>query len=133
MGQIAPKREIIEKIQQALAPTTKKQVRAFLGLTGYYREFIPRYAEIAAPLTNLTRKGQSNTVQWCSEHDTSFKELKRRLAEPPNLLAPDVSKQFVLRTDSPDEALGAVLLQEHEGMLYGSRKLSASRTRVGNW
>lgn len=50
MGRITAKEGILEKIQAAAAPKTKKEMRSFLGLTGFYREFIPGYAEIAAPL-----------------------------------------------------------------------------------
>jgi uncharacterized membrane protein YqiK len=49
--------ENVRKIDGATRPKTKKQVRAFIGLTGYYRDFIPNYAANAAPLTDLTKKG----------------------------------------------------------------------------
>ena len=39
-------------------PATKKQVRAFLGITGYYRKFITNYSALAAPLSDLTKKNQ---------------------------------------------------------------------------
>ena len=45
-------------------PHTKTHVRKFLGLTGYYRRFIPNYATLAAPLTDLTRKSAPTQVQW---------------------------------------------------------------------
>jgi len=47
-------------------------VRRFLGLTGYYRKFIPDYARIAAPLTDLTRKNKPNQVLWTAECDKAF-------------------------------------------------------------
>lgn len=56
-GRIAPNMEILERIQDAPRPVTKHQVRSFLGLSGYYREFVPNYADLAAPLVELTRKG----------------------------------------------------------------------------
>ena len=44
-----------------------KDVRAFLGLTGYYRKFIPKYATLAAPLTELTKKQQPNCLVWSAQ------------------------------------------------------------------
>ena len=57
----------LEKIQDVEPPTTKKQVRAFIGLAGYYRKFIPNFTEIAVPLTNLTKKGQPTKATWGPE------------------------------------------------------------------
>lgn len=56
----------LKKAQDAPIPTTKKQVRAFLGLTGFYPDSIPNYARVEAPLTGLTKKRNSNTVVWNS-------------------------------------------------------------------
>ena len=53
----------LEKIKMAQQLTTKKDVRSFLGLVNYYRAYIPLFAAISAPLSNLTRKGQPNKVQ----------------------------------------------------------------------
>ena len=50
----------VEKIKCAVRPRTKKEVRSFLGLTGYYRDYIPHYAAVAVPLTDLTKKGKPN-------------------------------------------------------------------------
>ena len=54
----------VEKIKDAPRPCTKKQVPSFMGLAGYYRDFIPNFAAIAAPLSDLTRKDQPNKVEW---------------------------------------------------------------------
>ena len=55
-GTVKPEHGKLEAVQDFPTPETKSQVRAFLGLTGYYRRFIPDYSSIAAPLTDLTRK-----------------------------------------------------------------------------
>ncbi|XP_064469691.1 uncharacterized protein LOC135384419 [Ornithodoros turicata] len=126
-GTLSAMPETLERIRDAPQPKTKTQVRSFLGLTGYYREFIPNYAAITAPLTELTKKQKSNQVVWTAEHETAFRELKRMLAEPPILRLPDFSRPFTLRTDASEVSLGAILLQEHEGVYhpvaYASRKL----------
>ena len=75
-GQLATNPDLIAKIQSKERPTTKKEVRSFLGLTGYYRKFIANYAEIAVPLSDLTKKGQSNKVKWGDAQERSFQTLK---------------------------------------------------------
>ena len=69
----------VEKIKYADRPQTKRDVRSFLGLTGYYRDYIPHYAAIAAPLTELTKKGCPRIVQWGVVHENAFKTLKSSL------------------------------------------------------
>ena len=60
-------------------PQTKTHMREFLGLTRYYRRFIPDYATLAAPLTDLTRKTAPIQVQWTGECDRDFSKLKQQL------------------------------------------------------
>lgn len=83
---------------------------------------------MAAPLTKLTQKGSDNSVKWDKEQEEAFSRLKAALAKPPILLAPDLGKEFVLRTDASDESVGAVLFQEKDKLphpvAYASRKLS---------
>ncbi|XP_077508305.1 uncharacterized protein LOC144119604 [Amblyomma americanum] len=126
-GSLGPMKAILGKIRDSPRPKTKRQVRAFLGLSGYYREFIPNYSSVAAPLTDLTKKLMPNTVKWGDREQHAFTELKRLLSEPPILQVADFKKDFVLRTDASDQGLGAVLLQGKEGVLhpvaYASRKL----------
>lgn len=122
-----PMHDKVSKIKNAPRPVTKKQLRSFLGLSGYYRKFIPHYATIASPLTDLTRKGQPNTLHWMDEHERAFTELKRHISNPPVLLLPDVQSTFILRSDASNTGLGAVLLQEADGekrpVAFASRKL----------
>lgn len=125
---ITPLSENIEKIKNALPPKTKKDVRSFLGLTGYYRNFINRYAEIAAPLTELTKKGKPMRVRWSESEQRAYEKLKLSLTTQPILQIPDVSKPFVLQVDASADAIGLVLMQEHtEGLFpvaYASKKFS---------
>eukprot|EP00794_Sanderia_malayensis_P004220 gene4220-4782_t len=117
-----------KKVKDAPRPGTKKEVKSFLGLTGYYRNFIPNYAAIASPLSYLTKKGLPNVVEWTDAHEKAYKTLKKMTVTKPVLRLPDISKPFVLRTDASNTGIGAVLLQDHEGQLlpvsYASKKLS---------
>lgn len=120
--------EKVEQVISAPVPRTKKQLRAFLGLSGYYRRFIENYAMIVAPLTDALKGGGTTTLNWSSAQDKAFAKLKELLCAKPILRLPDTTKPFVLRTDASDVGLGAVLLQEHEDgifpVAYASRKLS---------
>lgn len=62
-------------------PKTKKDVRAFLGLTGYYTQFIPRFATLSAGLSDQTKKQKPNNIQWTPELEQDFNTLKEELCE----------------------------------------------------
>ena len=126
-GEIGLHADNIKKIREAPRPKTKTQVRSFLGLTGFYRGYIDKYAEIAEPLTDLTKKKSPNVIKWGETQEKAFSILKRLLVAEPILRLPDMTKPFLLRTDASDAGIGAVLLQRHEGKLfpvaYASKKL----------
>ncbi|XP_066968292.1 uncharacterized protein [Macrobrachium rosenbergii] len=93
-----PTKDKVEKIVGAKHPRTKKELRSFLGLCGYYRKFIPNYSTIASGLTDLTKKNQPNDLLWKEMHDRAFVSLKNKIAGEPILLLPDLQAEFVLRT-----------------------------------
>ena len=71
-GLVRPEPAKIQAVKDFPVPQTKKQVRIFLGLAGYYRRFIPDYSSISAPLTDLTRKVAPNQVLWSAKCDQAF-------------------------------------------------------------
>lgn len=113
-GKIKPMMSKVEAIQNFPIPATKKKVKSFLGMIGFYRKFIPNFATVALPLTDLTRKRTPNKIKWTHDLDHSSKELKGKLLSEPVLRSPDFSRSFILRTDASAHGAGAVLEQEFE-------------------
>ena len=132
-GSVSPQEQNIDKIKAAPRPKTKKEVRSFLGLVGFYREYIPEFAAIAVPLTDLTKKGKPNKVVWSDAAETAYRNLKMKVIQKPILRLPDQSKPYVLRTDASDIGLGAVLMQETDGKLFpvsfASKKLNTTQQK----
>eukprot|EP00731_Ephydatia_muelleri_P005837 Em0003g85a len=127
-GHVRPEKGKVAAVEAFPVPKTKKDVRAFLGLTGYYRKFIPEYATIAAPLTELTKKEQPNCLAWSSGCADAFEALKRHLCTSPVLKCPNFERPFVLQTDASDWGVGAVLSQKDDDdnehpVAYFSKKL----------
>ena len=105
-GHVAPVQTKIEAIQRFNRPITKKDVRSFLGLTGYYQKFIKDYATIALPLTDLLMEfTRPSKMEWGT--DRAFEQLKQVIVEKPVLRTPGLTKDFILQT----YASGGYLLQ----------------------
>lgn len=87
-------------------PKTIKELRGFLGLTGYYKRFIKKYAQLSKPLTSLLKKG---TFEWSEEETEAFQKLKKVMTSAPLLALPDFSKPFIVEVDACGTGVGAVL------------------------
>lgn len=125
-GETKPVFDKVLAISNMKTPKTKKEVRSFLGMTGYYRQYIPNYSTLAYHLTELTKKSLPNNVVWEYKHQEAFDLLKKILCESPVLKLVDLEGEFTLQTDASKVGLGAVLLQnsgERWPIAYASRKL----------
>ena len=107
---------------------TPTQVRAFLGLVGYYRKFIKGFAKIAKPLTLLTR--QQVKFDWTLEHQTAFLLLKEAIVQAPFLHYPNAEKKYIVYTDASDDTCGTQLSQEHNGTEFPLAFLSHTFTET---
>jgi hypothetical protein len=106
----------LEAIRAYPAPTSAQEIRRALGLFGFYRHFIPGFAELAEPLHELLRgadkKGRQRVeFAWGERQQHGFEELKRRLIDAALLRHPDFDKHFYVHTDASSYAAGAVLVQ----------------------
>ena len=106
---VRPNPAKIKDVLNYPAPKNVKQLRTFLGLAGYYRRFIRNYAQIAHPLTDLTKKNVDWT--WGDSESNAFNVLKEKLTSSPILEYPDLKLGYVLHTDASEYGVGAVLSQ----------------------
>ena len=97
-------------IEQLKRPTMKKEVQAFLGMTGYYRRFIRDFAQIAEPLTNLTMKGLPENIEWSVAAEMVVEKLKT-LSLSTVMRNPDPNLTFLVQTVTSGVGIGVVLIQ----------------------
>ncbi|GFU75197.1 retrovirus-related Pol polyprotein from transposon 297 [Trichonephila clavipes] len=125
----------VQVIKDFPIPTNKTQVRAFLGLSGYYRRYITEFfSVIAAPLTDLLKgRNRKSTVDWNSSCQKAFEELKTRLSKNPVLYSPDFTKLFIIQCDASNLGIGVVLSQvcenEEHPIMFLSKKLSLAEQK----
>jgi len=102
-------------LREAAFPTTRTQVRSFIGMCDVFRRLVPNIARIATPLTDLMGSTAPVTVPPpTAEQLIAFEELKRRLTQPPVLALPRAGHKYVLDVDACGTQVGAALLQEQQ-------------------
>ena len=125
---ISPLPAKTQVIQHMHPPMTPKQVRAFLGLVGYYRKFIKGFAKIAKPLTLLTQ--QQVKFVWTPEHHNVFLHLKEATVQAPILHYPNPSEKYIVYTDTSDDTCRVQLSQEHNSTEFPVAFLSHTFTET---
>jgi len=123
----------IRAIQEWPTPTSVKQVRSFLGLAGFYRQFIKMFSATTSPLAALLQKESSFKFHWTSDHQRAFDTIKQRMSSKPTLILPREDVTFVVHTDASGFAVGASLNQDHgsglQPIAFISKKLLPAETR----
>ncbi|KAH8292637.1 hypothetical protein KR054_011785, partial [Drosophila jambulina] len=104
--------EKVAAISNFPVPKTLRGLRSFMGLCCWYRKFVPNFAALSAPLTDLMTTKRKFTLT--PEAMTAFHELKKCLTEAPVLCNPDFSKPFSIHCDASKTGVGAVLVQVSE-------------------
>ena len=129
---VLPNPEKVQAVLCAQRPRDLTALRAFLGLSSYFRRYIKGYAIIAAPLEELKQKEKN--YEWTEACEEAFVRLQTCLATPPILAYPDFTRRFKLYVDASVLAVGACLMQELDGkervIAYASKTLTSSQK---NW
>lgn len=126
-GKVRPVNAKVQAVINFPPPRSRKELRRFLGMAGYYRGFCKNFAIVATPLTNLL--SVNKVFKWSKEAQDAFDKLKEFLCCEPVLAAPNPSKSFKLEIDASQFGAGAVLIQEDEHgtnhpVSYFSRKFN---------
>ena len=117
---VKPDSDKVKAIKAIKIPSTVKEVRQYLGMSSFYRKFIPNFSKIAEPLIKLTKKYAK--FHWTPECQKAFDYIKESLTVVPLLAYPDINKPYTLYCDASDTCIGACLTQactNDEKELYG--------------
>ena len=106
-GKIEMEEDKVAGVLNWLIPKMVRDVRKFLGLVNYYRQFVKDFAKLAQPLNNLIRK--EKTWKWGVEQQEAFEQLKMVFTSRPLLVAPDLDKELRVEADASNFATGGVL------------------------
>lgn len=126
-GTISMNPEKIAAINDYPAPRSLKQLRRFLGMTGWYQKFICNFAALASPLTDALKHKRS--FEWSEAAENAFRALKKEMCKAPVLHTPDFKNPFYIHCDASHTGVGGVLMQINEQgdevpIAYMSRKLN---------
>ena len=126
---VKPQPKKVQAIIDMQRPTTKTEVRHFLGMINYYRDLWPRRSELSAPLSSLTHGSKKGSVvqEWNDDCENAFIALKKLIAKETLLAYPNFNKKFTIHTDASDFQLGAVISQDGKPLAFYSRKLTSAQ------
>ena len=120
-----PAQRKVKAFNEMPAPTCKKQVQSFIGMTNYLSKFSARLSELAGHIQELCK--EKVPFNWGPEHQDAFKLIKRKIVTTPVLDYYNPRKQTVLQTDTSTKGLGACLLQEQKPVYFTSKSLTEAQ------
>ena len=115
-GQVAVPEARTKAITKYQKPQKQSDIRAFLGVTGYYRKFIRNYAFTAQPLSAALRKTEPKEIIWTPEREKAFYTLEKPLCDVCYLTIPTPEDTYIVYTDASYMGIGGVLSVSREGL-----------------
>ena len=106
---IKPQSRLTDAVLNFGRPKTRKELKGFLGLAGFYRAFVPKFAQLSQPLNHLT--SDKVPFVWSDACETAFNSLKQQLASKPVSCFPQLDQPFIVEVDASNHAVGGVLSQ----------------------
>ena len=130
-------KEKIQDVWDAPLPTTKKQLKSFLGLCVQFKDHVPNYSTMVQPLHNLlpnySKKEGNHPVGWSSETKERFEDIKKAINDCPKLFFVDPHAPVFLHTDASDYGIGGYLFQlidgKHRPIIFLSKSLSKTERK----
>lgn len=116
----------VSAILDIAPPRHRKDLRRFVGMVNYYRDMIPRRAELFSPLTALLSPAKPFT--WSPQLQTAFDAVKVALAATVRLAFPESGKPFQVYTDASQLQLGAVIMQHQRPLVFWSKKCNSAQS-----
>ena len=114
----------VSAIKDWPVPTSKKQLRGFLGFLNFYQHFVQNFAQIAWPLNALMLVKKE--FEWTPECQEAFQKLKDIIISAPSLTIPTSTDPYWVKTDSSDIGISAILSQKHNGVWHSIVFISQS-------
>lgn len=124
-GKCHPDPEKVTSLRNYPTPQTRKDIKRFLSLVGFYRRFIPEFSSHAKHLTDLLKK--NSVFDWSDKAQKRFEYLKFFLSNHTEVFPPNLNDPFIIQTNASDHGLGAILIQvrnnERQPIGFASRSL----------
>jgi hypothetical protein len=120
---IDPERIVV--ILNLSAPTSKKEVQAFMGVINFVRRFVPDFSVMVKPIHNLLK--QDCSFSWTYDVENAFVGINKAISSTPVFTKLNFEKEFMIYTNATEEAVSAILMQCDD---KGNEKLVAYMSQI---
>ena len=129
---VVPLQSTVRAVVEAPPPSNVRELRSFLGTTGWFIRFVPAYASVVRPMADLLKKDRP--FQWSEEQQAAFTKVKQLISTSPVMRPFDPHLPTIVTSDASDRGAGAVLTQiqpggEERPVAYWSRSFTDAESR----